>query len=252
MSTDAQRALAAHLAQQQHAHQQATLLVAPPPRQHISKPVFSERMEADRPRGEHPETRQSGELRGTLAKVASEVQDRLEKIRGNPTINPFAAEIQAAEHAEKILNSNLEKIDEVSQSLQRQLGHMQREAESLMVPEDPHTRSLLPEARATLLSMPAAQRDKLLQDRQHADYPLLMHAVASAPAWMSGADEGQRITVRNTILGLRRPALLSRPAEYQRELEYLAKAREGFIRTFNELVDFKSAAAMRGLAGGEQ
>ena len=251
MSTDAQRAIAAYEAKQR-AHQQATLLVAPPSRERLSDALLSERMQVDRPRGEDPETRQAGELRLTLKKVASEVQEHLEKVRRNVTINPFAAEIQGADHAEKILKANVDKIDEVAQSLQRQLGVIEREAESLMLPEDPHARSLLPEARARLLSMPAAQRDKLLQDQKHANYPLLMYAVASAPAWMSGADEGQRITVRNTILGLRRPALLTRPAEYQRELEYLAKAREGFIRTFNELVDFQGAAAMRSLAGDGQ
>jgi hypothetical protein len=57
--------------------------------------------------------------------------------------------------------------------------------------------------------------------------------------------------MRDTLLALKDPTLLSRPADLKKSRAALATAMDGIRRTADELVDFEKADAIKALAGGD-
>ena len=198
---------------------------------------------------EDPALKAGRAVRGGSKNSASKIQQDVIKLRRNPTENAARLEIAAGELARKAAETQLAVIDEAITMFDRRIREMDAEMLSLMQPPTNELRVLAPEIRSYLRGLPERERDDLLSRTSSDDYHALMYAVASAPAWMSGVAEGQKMGIRETILALRKPELLAKPKQYRRERELLTKCRAGFNDSINEMVDFESVEALRSLAG---
>lgn len=226
------------------------------PRPVLSEGVFKERCaDYDAEPGvspEDPRLRASRERRGAVAKIASKLQGNILQTRRNPTMNGAEKEIIAADAGKQALEEQSTVLDADIAAMEKWASDMENEVRGLLQPPDPVTKDLAPEIRAYLRGLSDAQRDDLLSKKQSDDYPTLMYAVASAPAWMSGVAEGQKMGIKDTIIALRRPQLLSLPRQCAKEIALLKKCREGFADCINDMVDFDTATALKELAGGGQ
>lgn len=189
--------------------------------------------------------------RGDAAKTASKIQADISRITADPTRNAAALALAAADLAKDQEQRQLKDLDAVIERVEQRIAEMRGEIESLMAPSDLATKELLPELRSVLRGLTDAQRTDLMFDAGD-DQLAVMHAVASAPAFLSGAHHGQRLQMRNKILEQRRPVLLEMPAKYAAELALLKRARGGFIVSVHEVADYESAEAIRSLTNGAQ
>ncbi|HVL07649.1 MAG TPA: hypothetical protein VM512_00585 [Burkholderiaceae bacterium] len=221
-----------------------------PQRAVLSEALLEERMQDHGPeRAEDPALKAGRAVRGGSKKSASKIQQDVIKLRRNPTENAARLEIAAGELARKAADNQLAVIDETIEMFHRRIREMDAEIDSLMQPPTPELRALAPEIRSYTRGLSERERDDLLSRTSSDDYPAIMYAVASAPAWMSGVAEGQKMGIKDTILGLRKPEYLAKPKQYRRERDLLIKCRAGFNDSINEMVDFESVEALRSLAG---
>ena len=218
----------------------------------ISEALFEERMQDYGPSPEDPALKAGREVRRGSKNSASKIQQDVIKLRRNPTENEARLEIAAGVFVRKAADNQLAVIDETITMFDRRIREMDAEIHALMQPPTNELRALAPEIRSYLRGLPERERDDLLSRTSSDDYHALMYAVASAPAWMSGVAEGQKMGIKETILGLRKPELLAKPKQYRRERELLTKCRAGFNDSINEMVDFESVEALRSLAGESQ
>lgn len=221
-----------------------------PQRTVLSEALLEERMRDHGPESpEDPALNAGREVRRGSKNSASKIQQDVIKLRRNPTENAARLEIAAGELARNAANIQLAKIDETIELFDRRIREMDAEIDSLLQPPTNEFRALAPEIRNYLRGLSESERDDLLSRTGSDDYHALMYAVASAPSWMSGVAEGQKMEIKTTILALKRPQLLSMPKAYKRERELLAQCRAGFEESINEMVDFEAVDALRSLAG---
>lgn len=221
-----------------------------PKRTVLSEALLEERMQDHGPeRAEDPALKAGRAVRGGSKISASKIQQDVIKLRRNPTENAARLEIAAGELARKAADNQLAVIDEAITMFDRRIREMDSEIEALMQPPTHELRALAPEIRSYLRGLSERERDDLLSRTASDDYHAIMYAVASAPAWMSGVAEGQKVTIKDTIIALRRPEFIAKPKQYRRERDLLIKCRAGFEESINEMVDFESVEALRSLAG---
>lgn len=220
-----------------------------PQRTVISEAQFEERMQDHGPSPEDPALKAGREVRRGSKNSASKIQQDVLKLRRKPTENAARLEIAAGELARKAADNQLAVIDEAIEMFHRRIREMDAEIDALMQPPTNELRALAPEVRNYLRGLSEGERDDLLSRTGSDDYHAIMYAVASAPAWMSGVAEGQKMGIKDTILGLRKPEYLAKPKQYRRERDLLIKCRAGFSDSINEMVDFESVEALRSLAG---
>ncbi|WP_334178820.1 hypothetical protein [Pseudoxanthomonas sp.] len=231
------------------AHAQATQ--PEPQRTVLSEALLEERCCDHGPESpEDPALRAGRSVRAGSKNSASKIQTDVRRTRQNPTENAARLEIAAGELARNAAQTQLAKIDETIELFDRRIRELDAEVDSLLQPPSNEFRALAPEIRSYLRGLSERDRDDLLSKTTSKDYYALMYAVASAPAWMSGVAEGQKMDITTTILALKRPQLLSMPKAYKRERELLARCRAGFEESINEMVDFEAVDALRSLAGG--
>lgn len=221
-----------------------------PQRTVLSEALLEERMQDHGPeRAEDPALKAGRAVRAGSKNSASKIQQDVLKLRRNPTENAARLEIAAGALARKAADNQLAVIDEAITMFDRRISEMDSEIESLMQPPTLALGALAPEIRSYLRGLSERERDDLLSRTSSNDYHALMYAVASAPAWMSGVAEGQKMTIKDTIIALRQPGLIGKPAQYKWERELLIRCRAGFEDSINEMVDFESVEALRSLAG---
>ncbi|WP_394695100.1 hypothetical protein [Pseudoxanthomonas japonensis] len=224
--------------------------IAPEPQRTVlSEALLEERMKDHGPSPEDPALNAGREVRRGSKNSASKIQQDVIKLRRNPTENAARLEIAAGELARKAADNQLAVIDETIEMFDRRIREMDAEIQALLQPPTAELRALAPEIRNYLRGLSESERDDLLSRTGSDDYHALMYAVASAPAWMSGVAEGQKMGIKETIIALRKPELIAMPAQYKRERELLARCRAGFEESINEMVDFESVEALRSLAG---
>jgi hypothetical protein len=206
--------------------------------------VFKERCQAH---GDDP----SRAFRDDTAKSLEEMHNALSTMRRNPTRNAAQIEIDAADMVRKQATDRHVLFDVKRNGLLQRQEAIQNEVEATMQPPRAAWAALAPELRTMLRGMPEAERYRLLNAAQGTDdYLPLLYAVAGAPCALSGVAAGKHAEMRNTVLGLRNPKLLSQPAQLKRELVLLDKCEQGFQRSIAEFVDFARADALKQLATG--
>lgn len=220
-----------------------------PQRTVLSEALLEERMKDYGPSPEDPALKAGREVRRGSKNSASKIQQDIIKLRRNPTENAVRLEIAAGEITRKAADNQLAVLDETITMFDRRIREMDVEIQALLQPPTAELRALAPEIRNFLRGLSESERDDLLSRTGSDDYHALMYAVASAPAWMSGVAEGQKMGIKETIIALRKPELIAMPSQYKRERELLARCRAGFEESINEMVDFESVEALRSLAG---
>ncbi|GEM_PF-1659512 len=223
---------------------------APTPKAPISEAQLGEACQDWGPRGEAPLLGLGRDARASSKKVASKIQENVRKLQQNPTENVAKMLLAAGKIARESMTQQIEALDGLINTTARHVEELDRDIRSQMNPASGELRQQLPELRTAMRSMSDEQRERVLHNTQGEDYEAVIYAVASAPAWASGVDEGQRMQIKSHILGLRKPELLYLPKQHKQELELLKKCREGFERSVNEMIDFKSVDALRSLADG--
>jgi len=217
--------------------------------------VLSEALIKDRcaDYGESPEDpvlRLGREARGRAAKSASEIQKSAHAILKNPMKPGALRLVDAYDLVRQSGDTQSAEIESIKGRIETRISEMEKEIAQLLQPPTDAFRALAPEIRSYLRGLSEDRRDDLLSQTGSDDYHALMYAVASAPAWMSGVAQGQKIGIVNTILGLRRPQLLSLPSQYRAELARLEKCVTGYGECLREMVDHEGAEAIKALAGG--
>lgn len=204
------------------------------------------------PSPEDPVLKLGRTMRSGSKIAASKIQQDVTRARRNPTENSAKLKIVVGDLAQAAATKQLGFIDESISFVERRISEMDAEIHSLIQPPTNELRALVPEVRGVLRGMPEKERDQLLSKTDSDDFDVLMYAVASAPAWMSGVVEGQKKEITTTILALRRPQLISLPPQYRKELELLKRCRVGFERSINQMVDFEAVEALRSLVSGAE
>lgn len=122
---------------------------------------------------------------------------------------------------------------------------VERRKKDVLTPPQPIAAQVA-EVRAVLRTMPADERAKLIHEARGDDWTLLTYAIASAPAFMSGANAGQHLNAVRLLYGLRDPALLHLVDELPAMQAHVQKAIEAVPQVFAGIVDYAAAEALRG------
>lgn len=126
---------------------------------------------------------------------------------------------------------------------------VERRKKDVLTPPQPIAAQVA-EVRAVLRTMPADERAKLLHEARSEgrgdDVVLLTYAIASAPAFMSGANVGEYRSAVRMVYGLRDPALLHLVDELPAMQEHVQKAIAAVPQVFAGIVDYAAADALRG------
>lgn len=245
--TDAVQAHQRALARSQRLAEQRGWTPTPTP---LSRGQFEERCAVRaEPNGDDPVLRAGHGVRCDSATVAAQIQSDVRQILADPTRNEAARTVDAGSLAIEAGERHLRKIDEAIALVERRISEAKDEVESLMHPADKRTDDLMPEVRAVLRSMTEEQRTDVLTNMESDDFRAAMYAVASAPAFMSGVHPAKRQELRSLVLGIRRPVLLTLPAQFAKERELLEQCRKGFKWCVDDVANVDAVNAIKSLRG---
>lgn len=197
----------------------------------------------------HAHGKDSGvEFRTKLADDFHTVTTTVDKLRRNPTRNAAQIELDVADtvrgrvdRLKAECDDEGKRIDDAESELERTIDDVFRAPRSDWSP-------LGAELRATLLDMNDEQRLDFIERLQSTRHgALLRFAIASVPPELSGVSLSTHKQMEETMLVIRDPDLLTRPADLRKRRAALKVTVEGIDRTAAELADFDAADAIKEL-----
>lgn len=187
---------------------------------------------------------------GSALKVVSgtwlDIERTIGRVSKNTALTSGERLMATADAVGRKRNEVMELVDVIRQRATKQQAHIAGLVKTTVKPP-PGTEGIVPEVRAHLRSLNEAQRSRLLNTTKGDDALTLMHAVASAPAFLSGVVEGKRMEMRGTLIAVYRPELFELEGGVAEGLALLDKASARFNDLVNDHVDFESAAELRKL-----
>ncbi|MCJ0825954.1 hypothetical protein MQC88_08295 [Luteimonas sp. 50] len=191
------------------------------------------------------------EARTKMADELHQLVAQVEALRRNPTLNAAQIELAVADDVQARVDRLLAECEEQGQVIQTMERAVEQGIDAALSPPRPEWYGLATEYRAALLDMTDEQREAFIERLQGTrDMPLLRYAIGSVPPELSGVSFGVHRNMEGTLLALKDPTLLSRPADLKKRRAALAVAVDGIRRTAAELVDSEAAAVLRSLAEG--
>lgn len=153
---------------------------------------------------------------------------------------------QVAKIGRETLDKYLGEINGLRTSVQRIRGDVEQRVANAMTPPS-HLARMVEQARDALRGMPQKDRDELIARARGEEGEIIRYAIAAAPAFLSGVQEGMRMQQRMVLLGLRDPKLLTLEPGLPKALAALDKMEAGLSALINSVVDFESAKAISDL-----
>lgn len=199
---------------------------------------------------DRPEDEELGYLQSAHASVVQswkDIHNSMDRIGRNYAVTPGERLKMIADVAKKRMESALTVADVSLERGARQQMNVAARIDTLVRPPTPHQADICKEIRGHLLSRPEAERYDLLATARGDDAVLLWHAVASAPAFLSGVVEGKRRDCRVNLIGLREPKLLMQEGGLDHGVTTLKRAAERLTVLVTDHIDFDTAAELRAL-----
>ncbi len=188
-------------------------------------------------------------VRDKWADDLSSVTSSIDKVRKNPTLNAAQVEVAVADIVQGRVNRLLAECDDETLRIDAAEREVEQGIDTALSPARPEWYALGAEYRAALLDMTSDERWDFVKSMEGTRYaPLLRYAIASVPPELSGVSPTQHTEAVTTLLAIKDPDLLTRPADLRKRRAALAKAVEGIQTTAAELADFEKADAIKALA----
>jgi len=179
-----------------------------------------------------------------------ELVGQVEALRRNPAMNAAQIELAVADDVQARVDHMLADCEAQGALIDSAERAVEQGIDAALNPLRPEWHGLAAEFRAAMLRMTDDQRAVFLARMEGTrDMALLRFAIASVPAELSGVGFETHRDMFDTMLALKDPSLLSRPADLKKRRAALAVAVEGIRRTAAELVDMEQVAALRALTG---
>lgn len=172
----------------------------------------------------------------------------IDKLRRNPTLNAAQVELAVADAVRGRTDRLLAECEEQVKLIDAAELEVERGIDAALSAPRPEWNRLAEEYRAAMLDMTEEQRADFLQRIEGTRYaPLLRFAIASVPPELSGASFAVHKQITDTLIAVKDPDLLTRPADLRKRRAALAQTIEGIQTTAAELADFDKADAIKEL-----
>jgi hypothetical protein len=192
------------------------------------------------------------EARTKMADALADLCKQVSIIRKNPTMNAAQIDLDVADMVRGRIDRLSGECEEQGKVIDAGQRAVEAGIDAALTPPRPEWYALGAEYRAVMRAMTDDQRADFVERMEGTrEMDALRYAIASVPTELSGIAHGTHRKMRDTLLALSDPALLSRPADLKKRRAALATAMDGIRRTAGELVDFDQADAIKALAGGD-
>lgn len=192
------------------------------------------------------------ETRKKLAEELSGLVARVGQMHKNPTLSASQKLLGIDGFVQSHVGALLAKCDEeeaVIDTLQRSVD---AGIDAALTPPRTEWHALGAEYRAVMRGMTADERADFVERVEGTrDAAALRYAIGSVPPELSGVSFGIHKKMVDTLLALKDPELLTRPADLKKRRAALEVARDGIKRTGAELVDGEAASILRALVPGD-
>lgn len=185
--------------------------------------------------------------RDQLVTTWLDVHSTMQKLQANHSLNPGEKVKVLGEYAKKRRDDSLANAEAVRDRAKTHQQHVQGKIQAIVRPANPHDASITQELRTFLRGLPEARRYDTIAKARGDDSTLMMHAIASAPAVLSGVTDAKWKEARNGLLALHNPALWGLEMGLHNGIAMLDKAMDRFTRIVDDHVDFDVAAQLRSL-----
>jgi|GEM_PF-2699805 len=153
---------------------------------------------------------------------------------------------QLANIGREALSQHTSTLNNLRTNLQRTRGEVEERLKTALAPPA-HLSRVVEQARDAMRGMSVQDREALIANAKGEDSIILLYAVASAPAFLSGVSEGQRIRQRDVLIALKDPQLAKLEANLPKAFAAVDKIERGIDRLVNSVVDFEAAKALSDL-----
>lgn len=192
-------------------------------------------------------------FREETAKALTELRNGVERFHKNPMLTEQQKLLSVADRVEEHAKRIRDDLDTQEHLLDRQRAELNEAINSALRAPHPDWDAKAAELRGVLRGLTDDQRFAFLDAvKGTRDEDFVRFAIASVVPAMSGFSFGVHRQMRDTVLALKDPSLLTRPTDLKRRAERLKRCRDGVERSIAELVDFDRVAALRQLIGDSQ
>ncbi|TYT27257.1 hypothetical protein FZO89_13890 [Luteimonas viscosa] len=176
--------------------------------------------------------------------------ENVAKLHKNPILTANEKLLSAETEVRKLDDSIAADIEAQRYILATKRAELDRRTANAFHAPREDWRAAAGEVRAVLRGMSYDERATFLKSLTGDDAMLVTYAVASVPAQLSGVAPETHANMRNLLLGLRDPGLLTESQDFADRERHLNTLEKGVAGAIRELVDFDKAAALRSLMGG--
>lgn len=178
------------------------------------------------------------------------LNNEIRRLYKNPVLTPNEKVLSAEAKAKKLIATLEHDIETQWHLISRKRADLsERAAAALRAPRD-EWRAAASEVRSVLRAMSPDQRATFLQSLSGDDERMVQYAVASVPPEMTGVALEAHKRMRDVLLALHDPRLLSEPKDLEDRARHLKTLEQNVPLMARELVDFDRAAALRSLTEG--
>lgn len=188
------------------------------------------------------------EFRNGLLDESDKLCRYVERVRANPTKNSAQLLLEIDEAVKSNADGLLAKCGQERDAIAREEQAVDLGMELALRSPNP---TLDSEYRAVLRGMTNEERAAFVKRVEKTpDAAALRYAIGSVPPELSGVSFGLHRGMRDTLLALKDPSLLTRPADLAKRKAAVIHAEDGIRRTVAELTDSDRADAIRKLTEG--